>query len=296
MLEIIIVPTLSDNYTYLLYDREANVTSCVDPGESVSVIEALKGHQMTLDEILITHHHSDHTAGIRGLKKYYNCRVIGPLKEAKMIPEVDEGLKEGDSHAIGLSTSHIILETAVRDGKLMQDLELESLCNGVGHSQMVKDHPIANDSGSRDCVKLPSPTAVSRIMEIPGHTLGHIAYYFEKDKALFCGDTLFSLGCGRLFEGTAEQMYHSLQRIKKLPKDTRIYCGHEYTLNNGAFALNVDPDNKDLQKMVESAKQMRLRGNPTIPSTIADEMAANPFLLANSVEEFALLRRKKDMF
>lgn len=150
------------------------------------------------------------------------------------------------------------------------------------------------------------------VMEIPGHTLSHIA--FHGHGLVFCGDTLFSLGCGRLFEGTPAQMLASLTKLAALPPETRVCCGHEYTVNNSRFATVVEPGNLALRRRSEEARTMRDRGLPTLPSTLADELAANPFLRvdvpeirqslharlgrepADSVEAFAELRRWKDGF
>lgn len=121
-----------------------------------------------------------------------------------------------------------------------------------------------------------------KIINTPGHTLGHIVYYCAESQALFCGDTLFSMGCGRLFEGTAEQMWHSLQKLKALPGDTRIYCAHEYTQANGRFALTLEADNPDLQQRMHEVAALREKNRPTLPSTIALEMATNPFLREHS--------------
>ena len=150
----------------------------------------------------------------------------------------------------------------------------------------------------------------AQMLFIPGHTLGHIAYYFAEEKLLFCGDTLFSMGCGRLFEGTPEQMYHSLSKLAALPDDTKVYCGHEYSEANGHFALTLEPHNRDLQARMEEVKRQRGQSLPTLPSTIGMEKRTNPFLRTqsaaiqknlglkgeDSVKIFAELRRRKDDF
>ncbi|EPJ4196112.1 TPA: hydroxyacylglutathione hydrolase, partial [Acinetobacter baumannii] len=128
------------------------------------------------------------------------------------------------------------------------------------------------------------------IIATPGHTLGHIVYFIEELNALFCGDTLFAMGCGRLFEGTAEQMYHSLNRLAALPTATKVYCTHEYTLSNAEFALSVEPENHALQERAEQVRMLRQEGKITLPSSIELELATNPFLRAESVDEFAHLR------
>jgi hydroxyacylglutathione hydrolase len=150
----------------------------------------------------------------------------------------------------------------------------------------------------------------ARVISTPGHTRSHIVYHFAEDDALFCGDTLFAMGCGRLFEGTAEQMWSSLQKLKVLPVSTRVYCAHEYTQANGRFALSVEPDNLQLQQRMEVINQLREKHLPTLPSTIEQELATNPFLRENSsalrsalnmtnnkpAEVFAEVRRLKDRF
>lgn len=136
----------------------------------------------------------------------------------------------------------------------------------------------------------------AEILFIPGHTLGHIAYYFAKKDMLFCGDTLFSLGCGRLFEGTPQQMFTSLAKIKALPKNTQIYCAHEYTQSNGNFALGLMPENKDLLARIEEVKNLRQDCKPTIPTSLSIELKTNPFLLATNANEFATIRMQKDHY
>jgi hydroxyacylglutathione hydrolase len=150
-----------------------------------------------------------------------------------------------------------------------------------------------------------------RIIATPGHTLGHIVFYCAESGALFCGDTLFSLGCGRLFEGSAEQMWQSLQKLTALPADTRIYCAHEYTQANGRFALTLEADNPALRQRIAEVEQLRQLQKSTLPSTLAQELACNPFLRADSlairrtlavaddvpaVAVFAEIRRLKDRF
>lgn len=136
----------------------------------------------------------------------------------------------------------------------------------------------------------------AEVWEIPAHTAGHIAFHFERAKAVFVGDTMFAMGCGRLFEGTAEQMYSNLQRLAALPDETRVYCGHEYTLANARFAVTVEPDNEALAERLARVAAARERGEVTLPTTIGEERATNPFMRAEGVEEFARLRAMKDSF
>jgi len=134
------------------------------------------------------------------------------------------------------------------------------------------------------------------VWEIPAHTAGHIAYYFEDEGMIFVGDTMFAMGCGRLFEGTAEQMYSNLQRIAALPGDIRIYCGHEYTLANARFAAHAEPQNEAVSARLDQVKGLRDRGLITLPTTVAEERGTNPFVRASNVAEFARLRAEKDSF
>ena len=136
----------------------------------------------------------------------------------------------------------------------------------------------------------------AKIYHIPGHTSGHIAFHFFKEKKIFTGDTLFSLGCGRLFEGTYEQMFNSLDKIKKLPAETEIYCGHEYTLQNSNFCIAHDPNNSKLRKKILEIKNKLKNNLPTLPSTLNDEFECNIFLKAKDIKSFSKLRYLKDNF
>jgi hydroxyacylglutathione hydrolase len=138
--------------------------------------------------------------------------------------------------------------------------------------------------------------AGARVIDTPGHTRGQINYFFPDGEILLSGDTLFSLGCGRLIEGTAAEMFASLRKLAALPGGTKICCGHEYTENNARFALSVDTDNAALKARTEEARRQRAAGRPTVPSTMTSELEANPFLRAPDVATFADLRAKKDRF
>ncbi len=151
--------------------------------------------------------------------------------------------------------------------------------------------------------------AIAEIFETPGHTAGHVCYYFPDDPVLFAGDTLFVLGCGRLFEESAAAMWSSLGKLAALPPETKVYCGHEYTLANARFALTVDPDNAELAARARKIEEARERGEPTVPTTIGEELATNPFLRADSAAVrrhlgmrddpaaavFGEIRRRKDL-
>lgn len=162
--------------------------------------------------------------------------------------------------------------------------------------------------GDNEGINLGHETA--RVFDVPGHTKGHIAYWFADSEALFCGDTLFALGCGRLFEGTPAQMWTSLSKLRRLPDDTRVYCAHEYTESNARFAVTVDPGNEALQQRYDRIRELRAAGKPTVPSTLGEEKATNPFLRpmsdnirqqlnmtgADDVAVFAEVRKRKDSF
>lgn len=137
-------------------------------------------------------------------------------------------------------------------------------------------------------------SVVAHVLDVPAHTAGHIAYHFSDDRVAFVGDTLFAMGCGRLFEGTAEQMFANMRKLEALGDETAIYCAHEYTLSNGRFALTVEPENADLVARMADVTALRDRGEPTVPTTIALERATNPFMRAASVEQLAERRAAKD--
>ncbi len=166
------------------------------------------------------------------------------------------------------------------------------------------------DSGVTDGDELFLGQHKIRVITTPGHTLGHVAYFFEQDELLFCGDTLFVMGCGRLFEGSPEQMHASLTTLKALPSTTKVYCAHEYTQANGQFALSVEPDNQALQDKLQRVAVLRSNNEPTVPSTIQEEIATNPFFRtdslsiqktlglvgADALSVFTELRKRKDVF
>ncbi|WP_332812581.1 hydroxyacylglutathione hydrolase [Sphingomonas sp.] len=136
----------------------------------------------------------------------------------------------------------------------------------------------------------------AEVFEVPAHTAGHIAYHLPSEKVVFVGDTLFAMGCGKLFEGTAEQMYGNMKRLEALPADTKVYCAHEYTLANARFAITVEPDNQDLQRRFAEVVAAREAGEATVPTDIGLERATNPFMRASSIAELAERRAAKDSF
>ena len=219
---------LKDNYGVLLHDPESGATASIDAPEAAPIEAALKATGWKLTDILVTHHHADHTGGIVALKEKYKCRVVAPAAEAETIPAVDLTVREGDKVSVG---------------KL---------------------------SGS--------------VIETPGHTNGHVSYWFHADKLAFVGDTLFSIGCGRVIEGTPEMMWQSLLKLRALPDDTRIFCGHEYTQANIRFAKTIEPANPALSAREKKVEMLRAVRQPTVPSTLGEEKAANPFLRADLPE------------
>lgn len=189
------------------------------------------------------------------------------------------------------------------------DLKAATGCRIVGNHADAARIPGLDDGVSEgDTVAV--GTARAQVIEVSGHTLGHIAYWFAEAMALFCGDTLFSLGCGRLFEGTSAQMWASLCKLRALPDETAVYCAHEYTQSNARFALTIDGSNAALRMRAAEVDALRAAGRPTIPARLAVEKAANPFLRADNaglqrvviaaggddVATFAEIRRRKDTF
>jgi hydroxyacylglutathione hydrolase len=219
---------LKDNYGVLLHDPAQGTTAAIDAPEAAPIEAALKTMGWRLTDILVTHHHADHTDGIAELKQKHRCRVVAPHGEAAKIPLVDETVRENDKVRVG---------------------SLEG-----------------------------------RVLETPGHTAGHISYVFGADKLAFVGDTLFSIGCGRVIEGTPEMMWQSLLKLRALPDDIRIYCGHEYTQANIRFAKTIEPANAALGARAQQVDKLIAAHKPTIPSTIGEEKAANPFLRADVPE------------
>jgi hydroxyacylglutathione hydrolase len=231
--QIYLFPCLKDNFGVLLHDQDSGATAAIDAPESAAVEAALKKTGWRLSDILVTHHHADHTQGIAEVKAHHKCRVVAPRAEAARIANVDETVGEGDSVKVGA---------------------LEG-----------------------------------RVIDTPGHTAGHISYFFPADKIAFVGDTLFSIGCGRVIEGNAEMMWQSLLKLRALPDDARFYCGHEYTDANIRFAKTIEPNNKALAARADEVKQQLAAGKPTIPATIGAEKAENPFLRADDAEVAKLL-------
>jgi hydroxyacylglutathione hydrolase len=245
---------LKDNYGVLVHDPASGATAAIDAPEAAPVEAALTAAGWRLSDILITHHHGDHTAGIGELKQRHRARVVAPRREAAKISDVDEEVAEGDTVTVG--------------------------------------------------------TLSARVIATPGHTLGQINYYFPTAKLLFAGDTLFSIGCGRVIEGTPEMMWQSLLKLRDLPDDTAMFCGHEYTDANIRFALTIEPDNPALAARAAEVKRQVAAGTPTIPTLMGEEKRANVFLRADdptvaaavglagkpAAQVFAEVRARKNRF
>ncbi len=150
--------------------------------------------------------------------------------------------------------------------------------------------------GVRDGEKVDFGGTSFRVLDVRAHTAGHIAYFSDSERVLFCGDSLFAMGCGRLFEGTAEQGFAVMQKLQRLPNDTSVYCAHEYTASNGRFALTIEPENADLLTRMDEVTRARAANVPTVPFTLGEDKKTNPFLRAASVEDFAARRTAKDSF
>lgn len=224
-LRIYPVPAFSDNYIWCLTNPESGKTLIVDPGQARPVLDYLNTNGFKADTILITHHHPDHTGGVKEIQqKFPDIRIFGP------------------------AGSPFKGATA-----LVQ-----------GGDELIWDGITFN------------------ILAVPGHTLDHIAYFsasqVNNKSVLFCGDTLFVCGCGRLFEGTPDQMLTSLRALRDLPDNTAVYCAHEYTLANLRFARHWLPNDRALAEFEHTCKALREQGRPTVPTTIGQEKLLNPFL------------------
>ncbi len=237
------IPMLSDNYAWLLQDRDSGAIAVVDPAEQAPVMAALRAATAdggVLSLILLTHHHADHVAATDAVRAATGAPVVGAAADRHRLPRLDQAVAEGD----------VVM---------------------LGHAR-------------------------AEVIETPGHTRGHISFFFPGTPALFCGDTLFSLGCGRLLEGSAAEMHDSLRRLAGLPDETLICCGHEYTEANARFARAALPQNAALAAHAETVAGRRAQGLATVPVRLDLERATNPFLLAPDLAAFTRLRFWKDDF
>ncbi len=253
-LEIVTVPCLKDNYAFLVHDPDTDETAVIDVPEAAPIQAELDRLGWSLTDILITHHHDDHIAGVEELRDAHAARVTGAAADAHRLPALDREVAEGDTVTIGAEAGEVL--------------------------------------------------------DVSGHSVGHIAFHFPASEVAFTADSLMALGCGRLFEGTPEMMWKSLSKIMALPPETTICSGHEYTAANAAFAVTIEPDNAALTARKAQVDSARAKGQPTVPSQLATELATNPFLRAgldevktaigmsgaSDVETFAEIRRRKDNF
>ena len=273
MTHIITVPALSDNYIWLICDEKKQYAIIVDPGDATPVIHALEAEKIKPIAILITHFHFDHANGVpKIVAEYPKLPVYGPASEYTLLNKTPHPPNYGPTSFGFKSLSHPL----------------------KGGEELIFDQ--INIS--------------FQVMNVPGHTSGHIAYY--GDQKLFCGDTLFASGCGRVFDGTFNDFHDSLQRIKDLPENTLIYCAHEYTLDNIGFAKWVEPESQDIIKREEADMALIDSDHATVPFLLSQELKTNPFLrtdmadvadrvaektgkqLTNSAEVFAAMRIWKD--
>ena len=239
MLTISAISAFNDNYIWCLSDSDNSKALVVDPGQAEPVLDYLTRNNLTLDRVLITHHHADHVGGVAALRQAFpECQVTGPADSP--FTGSDRQVHSGDE---------------VR----WQNISF-------------------------------------RVLPVPGHTLDHVAYYTETEidghPVLFCGDTLFVSGCGRVFEGTPVQMRQSLQRLSDLPDNTGVYCAHEYTLANLRFARSVLPDDPDLADFERQCLSRREAGKATVPSTLGLEKRLNPFLRWDDPEVIKATRQR----
>ena len=219
--ELVTIPTLKDNYNFLLH--AGGKTVLVDaPPDVEPITNALTERGWGLDEIWITHHDWDHIDGVDILRNRFGARVRGCRTDAHRLPALDVAHDDGDSFDFGAF--------------------------GV------------------------------TVMDVSGHTVGHVAYYVPQANVVFTADSLMALGCGKTPEGRLEMMYHSVTRLGSLPPETLICSGHEYTLKNGEFALTIEPDNPDLIARIAEAKVALAAGNATVPTTLELEQKTNPYL------------------
>lgn len=227
-MRVVPVPVLSDNYSYLIIPDDEPIAALVDCVEVEPVVQAAEDLGVRITTVLSTHHHWDHVGGNEELAARQPLQVFGNADDAERIPALTDGVREGDSLALG--------------------------------------------------------SLRAEVLNIPAHTSGHIAYWFRDQKTVFTGDTLFVAGCGRLFEGDAGQMMASLAKLDALPDDTRVYCGHEYTVRNLEFANELEPKNKSIADKLAWARARRREGMPTVPTTLSAERETNPFLRVSSPE------------
>lgn len=254
------IPAFKDNYIWLISNQERTQAWVVDPGAAQPVIAACKKHNLQLQGILLTHHHQDHQGGVQELLD----KVKPANQETNAQEKNNPDLKTATLPVYGPDDG---------DCKINIAASIEQ--------------PIVLFAGELEL----------QVLRVPGHTLDHIAFYAKKPGWLFCGDTLFSAGCGRVFEGSHQQMFDSLEILASLPDNTLIFCTHEYTLANLYFAAKVEANNQDIQKHIKYCQQLRAQDQATLPSNMALEKKINPFLRCreSSVQQAASKHLGKDI-
>ena len=241
MPNIINVPAFSDNYIWLICDESQKKGLIVDPGDPRQLITLLENENIQPIGIILTHLHFDHANGLAKLNALYpDIPIYGPESEYKLLSDNPNPPTYGPATNCYQYVTHTL-----KGNETLSFAEV-------------------------DCH--------FEVINIPGHTSGHIAYYDEANKNLFCGDTLFAGGCGRVFDGTFKELHDSLQKIKALPEDTLIHCAHEYTLDNLGFAQWVEPDNSDLKHRIDADRALIDADKATVPSLLSLEIKTNPFL------------------
>jgi len=216
------IPQLKDNYSYVIYSKKTKKTLVLDPAEPQKIFDFLNSKNLSLEGILITHHHSDHTQGIGDIKKKFDVKIYTPNNDIK-------------------GTTDLLIDKQKINFSFI-DFE---------------------------------------VITTPGHTLDHIVYFNDKEKLLFSGDTLFFYGCGRVFEGTMEQMLHSLNKLKVLPDDTKVYCGHEYTYKNLEFVLDELVTVQEKGAVKQKYREMIKKNGSSMPFYLGHQKDWNPFLNCN---------------
>ena len=253
-LDLHTIPCLTDNFAFLIHDKDSGQTACVDVPDAAPVLAALDRTGWRLTDILLTHHHDDHVQGVAALRAATGARVAGAAADAHRLPPLDRTLTTDLGFSIGRESA--------------------------------------------------------RVIDVSGHTVGHIAFYFPASGLVFTGDSLMAAGCGRLFEGTPAQMWDSLQRLMALPPETLVCSGHDYLTGNLAFAATLEPGNSALMSRIDRLSQMRREGRLPMPSLLSEELATNPFLRAalpplkarmglpdaSDAAVFAAIRAAKDKF
>jgi hydroxyacylglutathione hydrolase len=253
-LHLVTIPCLTDNYAYLLHDDASGETACVDVPDAAPILAVLRERGWKLTDILLTHHHDDHTQGVAALRAATGAMVLGAAADAHRLPPLDLALTTDMTFTIG--------------------------------------------------------GEVATVIDVSGHTVGHVAFHFATTGVAFTGDSLMAAGCGRMFEGNAPMFHASLSRLTALPDATLIASGHEYTASNLRFALSLEPDNPALILRAEGVAAARAKGLPTVPSRLSEERATNPYLRvsdpalksrmglpdAADAVVFAAIRAAKDKF